>query len=184
MELILLIAAAGLIGYFFARSRYSKHVDNAADSVSAASREYAGKTTSWWRRIFGGSRQAESFESWVAGPESSQLPDEFKSWFASLSENEQKDFTHALDGYLKGLGYDLDQLLDDSLANKPALLQSYVEAVVVYSDAFRKAQEASQEAKTSPEEAEENSPPTDGKKPAEKSTSRRRGGSSESPSAA
>jgi hypothetical protein len=184
MELLILIGAAGLIGYFFARSRYSKHVDNAAESVSNSSREYAGKTSSWWQRNFGGGRQTEPFEAWVAGSGDSLLPDEFKTWFAGLSENERKDFTHALDGYLKGLGYDLDQLFDDSLANQPALLQSYVEAVVVYSDAFRKAQEASQETESEPETEGEKSPSADGKKPAEKTTSRRRSGSSKSASAA
>ena len=71
----------------------------------------------------------------------------------------------------------------DSLTNQPALLQSYVEAVVVYSDAFRKAQEASQEAESAVEE-EAPAPSTDGKKPAEKTTSRRRSGSSKSASAA
>lgn len=184
MELLLFIAIAGLIGYFFARSRYSKHVDDAAESVSTTSREYAGKTSSWWQRNFGGGRQAEPFEAWVAGSGDTLLPDEFKSWFAGLSEVERKDFTHALDGYLKGLGYDLDQLLDDSLANQPALLQSYVEAVVVYSDAFRKAQEASQEGESEPDTEDDQSPSTDGKKPAEKTTSRRRSGSSKSASAA
>jgi hypothetical protein len=142
MELLILIAAGGLIGYFFARSRYSKHVDNAAQSVSSTSKEYAGKTNSWWQRNFGRDKKADPFISWVEGPGSSQLPAEFTIWFSSLTPDEQNKFTYALDGYLGGLGYDLKQLVDGSLDNKPALLQSYVEAVVVYSDAFRKAQEA------------------------------------------
>lgn len=182
MELIILIAAGGLIGYFFARSRYSKHVDNAAQSVSDTSKEYAGKTNTWWQRNFGRGKQADPFKSWVDGPGSSQLPAEFTNWFSALSADEQGNFTYALDGYLGGLGYDLKQLVDGSLDNQPMLLQSYVEAVVVYSDAFRKAQEAHLE--TAEDQAKEESTPEDGKKPAEKTTSRRRTNAKESASAA
>jgi hypothetical protein len=184
MELLILIAIGGLIGFFFARSRYSKHVDTAAQSVSDTSKDYAGKTSSWWRRNVSRSKQAANFSAWVARPGASQLPEEFKDWFSGLSTDEQEKFTYALDGYLSGLGYDLNRLVDGSLDNQFALLQSYVEAVVVYSDAFRKAQEAHNESSDDRSQAENESDPGESKKTAEKSTSRRQSNAKESASAA
>jgi hypothetical protein len=184
MELLILVAAAGVIGYFFARSRYSKHVDNAAESVTTTSKDYAGQAGSWWQRTIGRGKDADTFQTWVNGPGASALPDEFKTWFTSLSEQDISEFTHALDGYLKGLGYQLTKLVDGSLEGQPALLQAYVEAVVVYSDAFRKAKEASQADEADQEDTSEDTSSSDGKKPAQKTTSRRKGNSSESASAA
>ena len=180
----MLIAAGGLIGFFLARSRYSKHVDDAAQSVTDTSKEYAGKTSTWWRRNIGRGRQTDQFTSWVEGPGSSQLPAEFTQWFSGLSAEEQGDFVYALDSYLSGLGYDLKQLVDGGLDNQPALLQSYVEAVVVYSDAFRKARESHLETDGNEDQEQAEDGAEAGKKAAEKSTSRRRTNAKESTSAA
>lgn len=184
MELIILIAIGGLIGFFLARSRFSKHVDNAAQSVSDTSKEYVGKTNTWWRRTTSSGKKADAFKSWVEGPGSKQLPASFTDWYSNLTADQQGEFTYALDGYLNGLGYDLKQLVDGSLDHQPALLQSYVEAVVVYSDAFRKAQEAHMETSDDKQQDKEEESPESGKQTAEKSTSRRRSNATESASAA
>lgn len=184
MELIILIVVGGLIGFFLARSRFSKHVDNATQSVTDTSKEYVGRTNTWWRRTTSSGKKADAFKSWVEGPGSKQLPASFTDWYSALTADQQGEFTHALDGYLNGLGYDLKQLVDGSLDHQPALLQSYVEAVVVYSDAFRKAQEAHMESTDDKEQTKEEAEVESGKKTAEKSTSRRRGNATESASAA
>jgi hypothetical protein len=66
----------------------------------------------------------------------------------------------------------MDKLVDGSLDSQPALMQVYVEALVVYSQAYRKAKQAQKEAETAkPVEAGNSS---DGKTAAEKSASRRK----------
>jgi hypothetical protein len=62
MQLLLLLIIAGVIGYFVARSRFSKPIDNAADKVADTSRDVADKAEGWWRRTF---RKKETAESQV-----------------------------------------------------------------------------------------------------------------------
>jgi hypothetical protein len=171
MELILILILAGGIGYLIARSRYRKNVDSAVDKVATSSRSYTDRATGWWRRRFG--KKSDPFRTWALGPGASNFDDNFKSWLASLTEEEANAFSKSLDGYCSGLGFDLIKVEQGELNKQPALMQVFVEAVVVYSGAYRKARQAHQDvAANSAEKVEE--PVVEEKKAAEKTTSRRK----------
>jgi hypothetical protein len=180
MELILILLAVALIGFLLARSRYSKNVDQATDQVVTTSKDLAGKTEDLWRKQFAKGKYADAFRSWAAGPAAGELPEDFKSWLAGLSDKEAEAFTKELFNYLAGLGYDLPKLVSGEIAVAPPQRQVFVETIVVYSQAYRKAKDAHQQAETEqamtvPDQAEAQ----DSKQPAEKSVSRRRGDGSE-----
>ena len=145
MYLLIFLVIAGLVGYIFARSRYSKPVDDAANKVSDTSKQYAGQASTWYDKRFGKAKQADPLRAWAAGPGATYLPEDFRTWLAGLSDKESVEFSKGLNEYSKGLSYDLRKLTDGSLDNQPALMQVYVEAVVSYSQAYRKAKQAKQE---------------------------------------
>ena len=58
MQLLFLLLVAGVVGYFVARSRLSKPIDDASGKVAETSRSVADKTEGWWRRTFGKKDQA------------------------------------------------------------------------------------------------------------------------------
>jgi hypothetical protein len=170
MELIILIAVAAVAGFLFSRSRFSKPVDNATDRVTDSTKQYADRAENWVQRQFGRNPQTNRLRSWAANEGASHLPAEFKDWLSSLSEKDAQDFSRALEQNFNSLKYDLNKLLDGSLDSKPALMQTYVEAVVIYSQAYRKAKES----QAQDEPAAEDTNSKDGKIKAEKSVSRRK----------
>jgi hypothetical protein len=176
MELILILILAGGIGYLVSRSRYRKNVDSAVDSVTTTSKSYTDRAVGWWRGRFG--KKSDPFRAWATGPGAAHFDDQFKTWLAGLSEEEAKAFSKSLDGYASGLGFDLSKVEKGELDKQPALMQVFVEAVVVYSGAYRKARQAHQDvAATSAEKTEQ--PAAEEKKAAEKSVSRRKSDGSE-----
>ncbi len=176
MELILILILAGGIGYLFARSKYRKNVDAAVDTVATSSKSYSNKATGWWRRRFG--KKNDPFRAWATGPGAPYFDDAFKTWLMGLSEEEAKAFSKSLEGYSNGLGFDLSKVENGELDKQPALMQVFVEAVVVYSGAYRKARQAHQDVATNSGEKSEE-PATEEKKAAEKSVSRRKSDSAE-----
>jgi hypothetical protein len=176
MELILILILAGGIGYLFARSKYRKNVDAAVDTVATSSKSYTNKATGWWRRRFG--KKNDPFRAWATGPGAPNFDDAFKTWLAGLSDEEAKAFSKSLEGYSNGLGFDLSKVEQGELDKQPALMQVFVEAVVVYSGAYRKARQAHQDVATNSGEKSEE-PATEEKKAAEKSVSRRKSDSAE-----
>jgi hypothetical protein len=58
MQLLFLLLVAGVVGYFIARSRLSKPIDDASGKVAETSRSMADKTEGWWKRTFGKKDQA------------------------------------------------------------------------------------------------------------------------------
>ena len=174
MELILILLAVALIGYLLARSQYSKKVDTATDQVVTTSKDLAGKTEDLWRKQFAKGKYADGLRGWAAGPAANELPEDFKTWLAGLSDKEAQAFTKELFNYLSGLGYDLPKLIAGQIVLAPPQRQVFVETIVVYSQAYRKAKEARKEAEKAavpdPQAAA-----ADDKQPAEKSVSRRRG---------
>ena len=98
----------------------------------------------------------------------------------SLSLDEADQFTRSLVAYTEGLGYRLDDFVSGMMDNKPAQMQIFVEAVVIYSNEYHQKHQAQLEAKKAEEKGEVNSrgpksPAADGKVVAEKQTSRRKG---------
>jgi hypothetical protein len=185
MQLLFIVLIAGIAGYFFARSKYSKPVDDAAGKVAATSQDYANQTSRWTRGLFNRRSKADQLRAWAAGPGAPNFPDDFRTWLAGLTPQEADEFTKALDSYSSGLGYELDKLVKGELDTQPARLQAFTEAIVSYSQTYRKTRDARQEADKPADVPVDQPPAVDGKAPAEKAVSRRRsesGGASETSS--
>ncbi len=175
MDLIILVLVFAVLGYFLAVSRLGKKVDHATEQLTLSTGKMADSLENRWNSLFKRTQPGEKFRSWVAGPGASMFPDEFKVWLKGLSEQEAREFATALGEYSKTLGFNLTQLVDGGLDQDPIMRQVFVEAVVVYSSAYRKAKTARQQS-----EAKElkKAPESEGEiKPAEKSASRRAAGS-------
>lgn len=186
MQLLIALIIAGTIGYLLAGSRYSKNIDQTADKVSETSNSLVDRARRWWRGRFRGDKQANTFVSWATGTGAANFPQEFTVWLKSLSPDEADRFTNALATYSAGLDFNLDDLVSGDMQAKPALMQVFVEAVVVYSHEYRKAQQAQSEAssaeksKSTRKKASEPDA-SDGKVVAEKQPSRRKGAMEDSP---
>lgn len=172
--LIVILIVAGVAGYYLARSKYSKPVDEAASKVATSSQDYASRSGRWIRGLFSQRSKAELLRAWAAGPGAPHLSEDFKTWLASLTPEEADKFTRALDSYSSGLGFNLDKLVKGELDAQPARLQAFTEAVESYSQTYRRTNEARQDA-GQPAALPADQPATvDGKAPAEKAVSRRR----------
>jgi len=174
MTLLIFIIIAVVIGYFFARSRYSQSISDSAGKVASSSRSWSGRADDWWQSRVMKRSLVGPFKAWAAGAGADLLPDDFKSWLAGLSDQDARDFTQALDSYSSDLGYSLKDLVEDEYANKPALMSVFVEAIVVYSQEFRKVKEVDEV--PDPEVEEEDKPEAEKAKPAARQSSRRRKG--------
>jgi hypothetical protein len=150
MYLILLLVIFLVLGYFLSRSRISGSIDKSTEKAL----DLAARNKNWWSSRLGNRRKNLTFIHWVNRNGVNYLPEEFAIWLNDLSEIERHEFVYALGDFMQGLGYDLKKLDDGSLDNKPALLQIYVEAVVIYSNAYRKAKQAQKEA----EKTKQNTP--------------------------
>jgi hypothetical protein len=175
MDLIILVLVFAVLGYFLAVSRLGKKVDHATEQLTLSTGKMADNLESRWKSLFKRPKPGEHFRGWVAGSGANLFPDEFKAWLKGLSVQEAGEFTTALSEYSKSLGFNLTQLVEGGLDQDPVLRQVFVEAVVVYSSAYRKAKTAQQQS-----EAKESkkAPQTESEiQPAEKSASRRAAGS-------
>lgn len=162
MYLILLLIVFLVLGFFLSRSRFSNSIDGSTKKAANTTRVLAVRNKNWWSARFGRRRGNHSFIEWVNGRGGKYLPGEFTSWFFTLSERQTENFVSTLADYMLGLGFELRKLSDGSLDNKPALLQIYVEAVVIYSNAYRKAKEAQKEAEKNTKKS-----PSNGSQPEE-----------------
>jgi hypothetical protein len=170
MNLVVLLIIFLLLGYVLADTRLGRKVDQAAEGAASSSKNLADRVEARWKAMFRRGSQADALRAWAANPESG-LPDEIKTWLGGLSERDLRDFNKALANYSQGLGFNLDTLVEGGLDHEPILRQVFVEAIVVYSDAYRKAKKALEEAEA---ETQKEAAPPDGKKPAEKQASRRK----------
>jgi hypothetical protein len=179
MALIILVIVAVVIGYFLARSRYSDTIDETAEKVSSTSRSWADSAGGWVNTRVLRRKSSEPFREWAAGPGAEQLPDDFKEWLEGLSDEETTEFIQSLDKYSASLGYSLDELVEGGYEAKPAMMQVFVEAIVIYSQEYRKAREVHQTEVEKEDTPEDDEASAEEKKPAEKSVSRRKQGSAE-----
>jgi hypothetical protein len=146
MYLLALLVLFTLIGYLLATSWFGDRVDNATGRVAASSRRWTGGLGERWRALFNRQPEVEAFRSWALGSGSELFPQDFKTWLASLSEAEARDFRHSLDEYADSLGFNLTRLIDGGLDHDPRMRQVFVEAIIVYSPAYRRARQAQQQA--------------------------------------
>ncbi len=154
MELLILLIIAGILGYFLSFSRYSRNIDQTSGRVASSSEGLFKRTSRWFRTRFGRGKQANTFLVWATGAGADHFPEDFKSWLKSLSPDEADQFTRSLVASTQGLGYRLDDFVSGMMDNKPAQMQIFVEAVVIYSNEYRKAHQAQLEAKKAEENGE------------------------------
>ena len=154
MELLILLFIAGIVGYFLSLSRYSRNIDETTGKVASRSEGLFKRTGRWFGTRFGKGKQANAFLAWATGAGGDHFPEDFKGWLKSLSLDEADQFTRSLVAYTEGLGYRLDDFVSGMMDNKPAQMQIFVEAVVIYSNEYRKAHQAQLEAKKAEEKGE------------------------------
>jgi hypothetical protein len=171
MYLLALLVLFALIGYLLATSWFGDRVDDATDRVTASSKRWTGRLGERWRGLFHRQPESEAFRSWALGPGSELFPQEFKTWLTGLSIDEARDFRHSLDEYADSLGFNLSKLIDGGLDQDPIMRQVFVEAIVVYSPAYRRARKAQQQAAKDGKAAKKTTPET-GPRAAEKSNGR------------
>ena len=147
MYLLALLVLFTLIGYLLATSRFGDRVDEATERVDCFVETADGSYgRALAEALFNRQPETEEFRSWALGPGADLFPQDFKTWLASLSEAEARDFRHSLDEYADSLGFNLTKLIDGGLDHDPRMRQVFVEAIVVYSPAYRRARQAQQQA--------------------------------------
>jgi hypothetical protein len=175
MDLIILVLVFAVLGYLLGVSRLGKQVDRATEQLTLTTGKMADSLDSRWKSIFKRSKPGDFFRNWVSGVGASLFPEDFKAWLKGLTVQEAREFTTALGEYSNSLSFSLKQLVDGGLDQEPILRQVFVEAVVVYSSAYRKAKTARQQSEA--KESKKAPQPESEIKPAEKSASRRAAGS-------
>jgi hypothetical protein len=139
MYLLSLLVLFALVGYLLASSRFGARLDG-------STKRWTGRLGDRWQGLFRRQGKTEAFRVWVLGPGAGLFPQDFKTWLASLTEAEAQAFRHSLDEYADSLGFNLSQLIDGGLDQDPRMRQVFVEAIVVYSPAYRRARQAQQQA--------------------------------------
>jgi hypothetical protein len=171
MYLIALLVLSALLGYLLATSWFGDRLDAATGRVTASSRRWTSRLGDRWRALFNRQPQAEAFRSWALGSGAELFPQDFKIWLASLSDAEARDFRYSLDEYGDSLGFNLTELIEGGLDHDPIMRQVFVEAIVVYSPAYRRARQAQQQAAKEGKAAKKTAPEAD-TRTAEKSNGR------------
>lgn len=172
MYLLSLVILFGLLGYIFATSRWAQKVDATMDRVASPFRSLSRPLVGAWKSVFPSREVRNEFRDWALGVGARLLPADLKAWLAGLSEEEARQFHSSLAEYADSLGFDLSELVDGSLDQDPRMRQVFVEAIVVYSPAYRKARQAREKTET----GKNSSSPADSEtRSAEKAASRRKG---------
>jgi len=146
MDLVILILVFLAIGYLLGASKLGKSVDQATEKAAVGSKKLADRVGQSWRGWFGRRQDEDPFRRWVSGPGANLFSEDFKTWLNGLSVSEAREFSHALDQYAGSLGFSLKSLVDGGLDQDPMLRQVFVEAIAVYSSAYRRAKTAHQQA--------------------------------------
>jgi len=146
MYLLSLLVLFILLGYLLASGRFGERLDSATGRAVSSAKRWTGRLGDRWRALFNRQGQAEAFRSWALGPGAGFFPQDFKTWLSSLSDAEARAFRYSLDEYANSLGFNLTQLIEGGLDQDPIMRQVFVEAIVVYSPAYRRARQAQQQA--------------------------------------
>jgi hypothetical protein len=171
MYLLTLLILFILLGYLLAGSRFGERLDSATGKTTASSKRWLSRVGERWRSFFKRSEPTDTFRLWALGAGAGLFPQDFKTWLSGLSPAEAREFHLALDEYADSLGFNLAQLIDGGLDQDPIMRQVFVEAIVVYSPAYRRARQAQQQATKKRRSAKKAELPGDGQA-AEKSNGR------------
>jgi len=159
MEMLILILLFIVAGYLLAAMGGQRK----AASKAGAKPGWRDRLEDRWKGSFDRRGLTDDFRVWAFGDPSLNLPDDFKQWFAALPDRDAQAFTLALANYATGLGFSLSSAVKGSLDEDPRLRQVFVEAIVVYSSAYRKAKQAQQAAETAETQAKKHHTPREKK---------------------
>lgn len=174
MTVLLLLIIFLLLGYLLAFTGLGDRISSVANELTGQVRGSRQPDTNQAPAPV--SRQA-AYRSWLTT--AVEVPDDMRIWYLGLDEEQAQRFERSLDDHGRNTGLQLASLVRGDLDNTPALRSIYVEAVSIYSQAYRKAREAIEVERESDQPAADRPDPdtderVDGKVVAEKRTSRRR----------
>lgn len=149
MYLFLVFLVFAIFGYLIASSRYSKQIDSTASTIVEAPRNWYHRLRHRGQKSLPAGSPTYPFIPWASGEGAGYFPEDFRSWLTGLTPTEADRVMPAMDRYAQGLGFRLDDLMQADLQAKPALMQVYVETLTIYSQAYRRARQAQQEAEKS-----------------------------------
>ena len=185
MDLLLLFLVFAALGYILGITRFGRKADRTTEQVTVASKRLAGRLGERWKTTFGPGAFGKDFKTYATSPfpagAAASFPADFKSWLSALSDRDLTDFVKSLADYSHTLGYNLSELVAGGLDGDPRLRQVFVEAITVYSSAYRKARQAHQTAEAEAEDETLQPDGGNGKIPAEKASSRRKSGEPSEP---
>jgi hypothetical protein len=162
MALVLLLFAFGLLGYLIARSQTRGPVDDLA--VGAAPEGLTDQIRGlggWFGSQLGFEKKPADLRQWAA--EALDLPGDVRAWIMNLSADEALAFGQALEQHAGAMGLDLRTFFSRTAGQTPEQRDAYIEAVAVYSRAYRKAKEAQEQETAEQESAEQEAGETEGK---------------------
>lgn len=176
MDLLILLLIFTGLGYLFGLTRLGggRKPEKAAPPESKG---WSDRLEDGWKSLVDPGFFPRRVRAWVSGPGASLFPEDFRAWLGGLSESDLTHFVKALDGVSNSLGYNLGQLVDGGLDRDPRMRQVFVEAITVYSSAYRKARQARQAPETG-QPAPAHQDAVEGKPAAQKTPSRRKAGAS------
>lgn len=174
MDLLVLLLIFALLGYLLGVSRIGSNADRTAEKATLYSKNWVERLGDRWSNFFNPRGFAQRFRKWVMEDAADQFPVDFKNWLDNLSASELSEFVKALTDFSHSSGYSLSALVHGDLDDDPRMRQVFVEAISVYSQAYRKAREANNKKNTPAEKESHKADEKDGKPLAEKTPSRRR----------
>jgi len=175
MDLLILLLIFALLGYLLGISHTRASANQAAEKSAPKAKSWAGRMGSRWVSILNPRSFSLQFREWAIKEFPELFPEEFKSWLVGLNEAQLNEFVKTLNDFSHNSGYSLSQLIEGDLDNDPRMRQVFVEAISVYSQAYRKAREANDKKTASlGKENSEKAQGADDKPLAEKASSRRR----------
>ncbi|HSO27985.1 MAG TPA: hypothetical protein VLS48_07945 [Anaerolineales bacterium] len=169
MELLFLLILAAIGGNLAANLMKGK----AAKTPNQTDQGSANRVANWWNTRFRRQGRKVSLRAWSQGAGEAHLPDDFKTWLKQLSPAEAHAFEGTLAEYTNGLGFKLHDLTAGHIDNR-ARMQVFVEAIVVYSQEYRKLKDAQKKAPKDQDAEKPENGAADGKQVAEKRASRRK----------
>lgn len=174
MSLILLFLVFAAIGYLFAFSNLGDRMEKAGNGVVDQMKASVRRTQTAPSEEL--SASSAPVGEWVK--RSSAVPDDLRGWYLGLPGAESQRFEKAIAAHAQETGLKFSLLFNGELDRQPERRKVYVEAVSVYSQAYRKAREALETdeelAGEGQEPSDDGTPTVEGKVVAEKSVSRRR----------
>jgi hypothetical protein len=175
MYLLTLVILSLALGYLLATEGSWRGLKGTTRKLRHTPARWSEQVEERWKALFSHMGRTDAFQCWVLDGGASLFPADFRAWVAGLSDDEARRFSLAVGEYANSLGFSLRKLIEGEYDRDPMLRQVFVETVVVYSPAYRKARQAQEQAREAAQKAAEQPVAHNGAaQPAEKVASRRK----------